>query len=119
MSEMFRVLKPGGTAIITVPLRRGPTLEDPTVTTSAQRKQLFGQWDHVRFYEKTSQTGSPRAGSKLGWSATGTGSARRSASASDSLGLRLSSQANPDSAPRAEASGRWQIAVNPHLKDGG
>jgi SAM-dependent methyltransferase len=50
MSEMFRVLKPGGTAIITVPLRRGPTLEDPTVTTSAQRKKLFGQWDHVRFY---------------------------------------------------------------------
>jgi hypothetical protein len=50
MSEIFRVLKPGGTAIVTIPLRKGPTLEDPSATTPAQRKKLFGQWDHVRFY---------------------------------------------------------------------
>jgi SAM-dependent methyltransferase len=50
MAEMFRVLKPCGTAIITVPLRQGHTLEDPSVTSPEQRKKLFGQWDHVRYY---------------------------------------------------------------------
>lgn len=50
MGEMFRVLKPGGTAIVTVPMRQGPTLEDASAKTPAQRRRLFGQWDHVRFY---------------------------------------------------------------------
>jgi SAM-dependent methyltransferase len=50
MRECFRVLVPGGTAIFTVPLRDGPTLEDPSVTSPADRKRLFGQWDHVRYY---------------------------------------------------------------------
>lgn len=50
MAEMFRVLVPGGSAILTVPLRHTPTLEDPSVTSPEQRKRLFGQWDHVRYY---------------------------------------------------------------------
>lgn len=50
MREIFRVLKPGGSAIVTIPMRRGPTLEDPSATTPAQRKKRFGQWDHVRLY---------------------------------------------------------------------
>jgi SAM-dependent methyltransferase len=50
MREIFRVLKPGGSAIVTIPMRDGPTIEDPSATTPAQRKRLFGQWDHVRLY---------------------------------------------------------------------
>ena len=52
MREMYRVLAPGGQAVITVPVREDlqHTYEDPTITTPAQRRKHFGQWDHVRFY---------------------------------------------------------------------
>lgn len=50
MREIFRILKPGGLAFLSVPLKEGPTLEDPSVTTPEKRKELFGQEDHVRFY---------------------------------------------------------------------
>jgi SAM-dependent methyltransferase len=51
MAELFRVLKPGGWAILQVPI--GPaeeTFEDPTVTDPVERARLFGQFDHVRLY---------------------------------------------------------------------
>ena len=52
MSEIFRVLKVGGKAIITVPINEslGKTAEDPNITSPAERKKHFGQWDHVRWY---------------------------------------------------------------------
>ena len=50
MREMFRVLKPGGRALIMVPIRSGATLEDPAVTDPAERERLYLQSDHVRFY---------------------------------------------------------------------
>lgn len=52
MSEMFRVLKEGGVAIITVPIDEGlsETYEDSTIVTPKDRKKHFGQWDHVRLY---------------------------------------------------------------------
>ncbi len=52
ISEMYRVLKPGGTAIITTPIDENlkQTNEDPTVITPEQREKHFGQWDHVRYY---------------------------------------------------------------------
>lgn len=50
MSEMFRVLKPGGLLIAVVPIKREQTLEDPSVTSPGERKRLFGQADHVRQY---------------------------------------------------------------------
>lgn len=52
MSELFRVLKPNGWAILQTPMdtRRETTFEDPTATTPQQREQLFGQSDHVRIY---------------------------------------------------------------------
>jgi len=52
MAEMHRVLKPGGWAILQVPLNRAreATFEDPAVTTPAERERLFGQADHVRWY---------------------------------------------------------------------
>jgi len=50
MKEMFRVLKPGGWAIIQVPILRDKTFEDPSVTAPKDRERIFGQCDHVRIY---------------------------------------------------------------------
>ena len=52
MREMCRMLKPGGLAILQVPLamRLDRTEEDPSVTDEAERIRRFGQRDHVRIY---------------------------------------------------------------------
>lgn len=52
MREILRVLKPGGTALLQVPLalKRATTDEDPSVTDPAVRIQRFGQSDHIRLY---------------------------------------------------------------------
>ena len=52
LAECRRVLTRGGIAILTVPQRDddGPTIEDATVTTDAERSARFGQADHVRVY---------------------------------------------------------------------
>ncbi|MBW4496555.1 MAG: methyltransferase domain-containing protein [Oscillatoria princeps RMCB-10] len=52
MSELFRVLKPGGWAILQVPLdrQREKTFEDPQIVSPEEREKLFGQYDHVRMY---------------------------------------------------------------------
>jgi SAM-dependent methyltransferase len=48
--EIARVLRPSGSALLQVPLRDGPTLEDPSVDTPDARLARFGQEDHVRLY---------------------------------------------------------------------
>jgi len=50
LSELLRVLKPGGQAVILVPLKGESTDEDPTVTDPMRREERFGQFDHVRQY---------------------------------------------------------------------
>ncbi len=52
MRELYRVLRPGGWAILQVPLDQSldRTFEDPRVTDPRERARLFGQWDHVRVY---------------------------------------------------------------------
>jgi SAM-dependent methyltransferase len=52
MGEFYRVLKPGGWAILQVPieLNRMTTYEDLTIVTTEARKAVFGQEDHVRIY---------------------------------------------------------------------
>ena len=51
MRELFRVLKPGGLAILLVPMSARPTTdEDPAVTDPDERQRRFGQRDHVRLY---------------------------------------------------------------------
>ena len=50
MRELFRVLRPGGWAMIQVPLSSQPTFEDPSITDPAERERLFWQADHVRLY---------------------------------------------------------------------
>ena len=50
--EIHRALKPGGTAILSVPQMDSPSLtdEDPGVKSEQERERRFGQKDHVRMY---------------------------------------------------------------------
>lgn len=52
MSEIYRVLKPGGQAILLVPVdfEREKTYENPEIKTVKERKEHFGQYDHQRVY---------------------------------------------------------------------
>jgi SAM-dependent methyltransferase len=51
ISELHRVLRPGGTALILTPYRPNrPTYEDPSITAPLARMVAFGQHDHVRIY---------------------------------------------------------------------
>ncbi len=52
MSEIYRVLKPGGWAIIQSPIDYSieATFEDPSITSPAEREKVYGQNDHVRLY---------------------------------------------------------------------
>ncbi len=52
MSEIHRVLKPGGWAIIQSPqdYSREETLEDPTITDPKERERIYWQNDHVRLF---------------------------------------------------------------------
>ena len=52
MGELFRVTKNGGTLLTQVPYSENGTLEDSAVTNPEERKKLFGQEDHVRYYGK-------------------------------------------------------------------
>lgn len=54
MEELYRILKPGGTAILQVPLdeSREHTFEDDSVVDQEERTRVFGQYDHVRVYGK-------------------------------------------------------------------
>lgn len=52
MAEIFRVLKPGGLAILQTPYSNllARSIEDPNVNTESLRQRIYGQWDHVRLY---------------------------------------------------------------------
>lgn len=52
LSELWRVMKPGGWGIFQIPqdLDRETTFEDNSITDKKQRAKVFGQYDHVRIY---------------------------------------------------------------------
>jgi len=51
IKELYRVLKPGGWAILQVPISKNSEKTFEVDTTSpAEREKLFGQFDHVRIY---------------------------------------------------------------------
>ena len=55
LSEIKRVLKKGGRAIVQVPFyhpKPDKTIEDKSITSKADREKLYGQDDHVRKYGK-------------------------------------------------------------------
>jgi SAM-dependent methyltransferase len=52
LSEMFRVIAPGGSLVCSVPIVEGweETYEPPAIQDPAARELHFGQSDHVRYY---------------------------------------------------------------------
>ena len=66
-SELFRVLKPKGFAILQVPISKNAkeTFEDFLITTPEEREKYFGQKDHVRIYGKDYKNGLENVGFKL------------------------------------------------------
>ena len=55
MREIYRVLKPGGWAIMQVPFFHPldeATFEDKSITDPREREKVYGQDDHVRLYGK-------------------------------------------------------------------
>jgi SAM-dependent methyltransferase len=54
LAELFRILKPGGSGILMVPinLKIKNIDEDPNVTDVGERWRRFGQYDHIRLYSK-------------------------------------------------------------------
>jgi len=65
--ELFRILTPGGTLVVTVPLIEGwdITYENPQITSPMDRHFHFGQYNHIRYYGRDFRDRICRAGFML------------------------------------------------------
>ena len=50
MRELYRVLRPGGSALLQIPIFGPKTVEDPAIHSPEDRLRHYGQADHVRLY---------------------------------------------------------------------
>jgi len=50
MSELYRILKPGGQCFLQTPFKTGKTFEDKNAITPEARLKTYGQDNHVRIY---------------------------------------------------------------------
>ena len=65
-SEIKRILKPNGWAILMVPINPNvDTFEDPSITDPKERQRLFGQYDHVRQFGRDYADVLTKAGFKV------------------------------------------------------
>ena len=67
MRELYRVLKPGGWAIMQVPIdyNREHTYEDKTITSPEDREKHYWQKDHLRLFGKDYPNHLEKAGFKV------------------------------------------------------
>lgn len=67
MKEIYRVMKPGGWAIMQVPqdMSRENTYEDPSIVTPEDREKHFWQKDHVRLFGRDYPQWLEKAGFKV------------------------------------------------------
>lgn len=67
LSELYRVLKPGGFAVLQVPmsLNLTKTYEDVTITSKKERERAFGLTGHVRIYARDYLKRLERAGFRV------------------------------------------------------
>ena len=67
MQELLRILKPGGWALLQVPvdINRASTYEDFSITGAREREQAFGQSDHVRVYGRDYKQRLEKAGFRV------------------------------------------------------
>ena len=67
MSELNRVMKPGGWAIMQVPqdMNREETFEDKSITSPSEREKHYWQKDHVRLFGRDYPNYLEKAGFKM------------------------------------------------------
>ena len=65
MRELFRILSPGGMAIVQVPIKGLVTYENPEIKDPRDRYEHFGQADHVRYYGEDIKMRLENAGFKV------------------------------------------------------
>ena len=65
LKELRRILKPGGWAIIQVPILGETTFEDPSVKTDVDKERVYGFSEHVRGYGKDFKNLLEEAGFKV------------------------------------------------------